>query len=235
MTYKPLILTIEDDKAIRSFIQISLESQGYKCLETESGMTGISMIFSHQPDVVLLDLGLRDIDGIDIIKKIRVALCVPIIVVSARGHDQDKVEALDAGADDYLTKPFSVAELLARIRVALRHKAVSGDLSVEAAKQFSVGDLLIDYEKHKTFLEGKEVHLTPIEFKLLALLSMHAGKVLTHNFIIKEIWGGYCDSDTQSLRVFMANIRRKIEKNSAKPIYLLTEVGIGYRLNDEVS
>lgn len=233
MQYKPVILIVEDDKVIRNFIEISLDSQGYKCIAVETGQAGVSMAFSHNPDVVLVDLGLPDMDGLEVIKKLRQVFHMPIIVVSARGRDMDKVEALDSGADDYLTKPFSVVELLARIRVALRHKATQFEPTGEVKTSFCVGELLIDYDKHRVFLSDDEIHLTPLEFKLMELMSRHAGKVLTHKFIIKEIWGVQGDSDNQSLRVFMANLRRKIEKNSGQPRYLLTEVGVGYRLSDE--
>lgn len=232
MSYKPLILVIEDDKAIRNFIEISVTSQGYRCVETSSAASGISLVQSHLPDVILLDLGLPDMDGLKVIEKLRESIQTPIIVVSARGKDQDKIEALDLGADDYLTKPFSVAELMARIRVALRHKNSKADVPIQN-RRFTVGELEVDYEKHRVLIESEEIHLTPIEFKLLELLSLHAGKVLTHKFIIHEIWGSFGDSDTQSLRVFMASIRRKIEKDTARPRYLITEVGIGYRLADE--
>lgn len=233
MSYKPIVLSIEDDKTIRNFIRISLESQGYKCIETDTARNGLVMAYSHNPDVILLDLGLPDMDGLKVIAAIRETSKAPIIVVSARVHDQDKIEALDLGADDYLTKPFSVAELLARIRVALRHKQAMQESLEMQASSFVLDGLIIDYEKHRVSVDGEEVHLTPIELKLIELLSFHAGKVLTHRFIINEIWGGYGESDTQSLRVFMANIRRKIEKNSAQPRYLITEVGVGYRLVDE--
>ncbi len=233
MTYKPLILTIEDDKTIRNFIKISLESQGYKCIETDTAQSGMVMAYSHNPDVILLDLGLPDKDGLEVIAALRETMKTPIIVVSARGHDQDKIEALDVGADDYLTKPFSVPELLARIRVALRHKKSYQEIAENQPGKFEIAGLVVDYDKHKVTVDGDEVHLTPIEFKLIELLSCHAGKVLTHKFIINEIWGGYGESDTQSLRVFMASVRRKIEKDSAQPRYLITEVGVGYRLVDE--
>lgn len=233
MSYKPVILTIEDDKTIRTFIRISLESQGYKCVEADNAKSGLMLTYSQNPEVVILDLGLPDMDGLNVISAIRESSKLPIIVVSARVHDQEKIEALDLGADDYLTKPFSVAELLARIRVALRHRvAMQENVGVQATS-FELDGLMIDYEKHRVFVEGEEVHFTPIEFKLIELLANHAGKVLTHKFMINEIWGSYGESDTQSLRVFMASIRRKIEKISAEPRYLITEVGVGYRLMDE--
>lgn len=233
MPYKPTVLMIEDDKNIRSLVHITLTTQGYKSLEAENAMQGLSMVYSHHPDVILLDLGLPDLDGTQVIKRIRENMATPIIVISARGHDHDKVEALDVGADDYLTKPFSMTELLARIRVALRHRLLKGESEEQPPHQFSLDGLVVDFDRHEVFLKGSEVHLTPIEFRLIELLAKYPGKVLTHRYIINEIWGGYSESDHQSLRVFMASIRRKIEENSAKPRYLVTEVGVGYRLKDE--
>lgn len=233
MISKPLILVVEDDKPIRNFICVSLEAQGYKYIETSNGKTAISMVSSHNPDVLVIDLGLPDIDGIEVIQKVRPFTKAAIIVVSARGRDREKVEALDSGADDYLTKPFSVSELLARIRVALRHSVQGSKLESAAPKAYSVGDLRIDFEKRQVTLSEEEVHLTPIEYKLIELMAEYSGKVLTHKFILHEIWGVYSGDDTKSLRVFMANIRRKIEKDPAQPRYIMTEVGIGYRLADE--
>jgi len=230
---KPLILIVEDDKPICKFINISLEAQGYKCINTQYGKEAISLVFSHNPDIIILDLGLPDIDGIDVIEKIRPVIKAKIIVVSARGHEREKVTALDCGADDYLTKPFSVAELLARIRVALRHFDQDNNFENELSEVFTVRDLKIDFAKRKVFILDKDIHLTPIEYKMMELMARYAGRVLTHKFIINEIWSNYSDDDTKSLRVFMANIRRKIEKNPAQPQYILTEVGVGYRLIDE--
>ncbi|EKO1911540.1 response regulator transcription factor [Clostridium botulinum] len=233
MDIKPLILIVEDDKPICKFINISLEAQGYKCINTQYGKEAISLVFSHNPDIIILDLGLPDIDGIDVIEKIRPVIKAKIIVVSARGHEREKVTALDCGADDYLTKPFSVAELLARIRVALRHFDQDNNFENELSEVFTVRDLKIDFAKRKVFILDKDIHLTPIEYKMMELMARYAGRVLTHKFIINEIWSNYSDDDTKSLRVFMANIRRKIEKNPAQPQYILTEVGVGYRLIDE--
>ncbi|AKC62353.1 response regulator transcription factor [Clostridium sporogenes] len=233
MDIKPLILIVEDDKPICKFINISLEAQGYKCINTQYGKEAISLVFSHNPDIIILDLGLPDIDGIDVIEKIRPVIKAKIIVVSARGHEREKVTALDCGADDYLTKPFSVAELLARIRVALRHFDQDNNFQNELSEVFTVRDLKIDFAKRKVFILDKDIHLTPIEYKMMELMARYAGRVLTHKFIINEIWSNYSDDDTKSLRVFMANIRRKIEKNPAQPQYILTEVGVGYRLIDE--
>lgn len=233
MESKPLILVVEDDKPIRHFICVSLEAQGYKCIDTQLGKTAISLVSSNNPDIIIMDLGLPDMDGIDVITMIRPMTKAAIIVVSARGHDVEKVEALDRGADDYLTKPFSLPELLARIRVAIRHSNQVNPSYQESTSEFLVGDLKIDFEKRRVFLSDDQIHLTPIEYKLMVLMAKYAGRVLTHKFILNEIWGTFSGNDTQSLRVFMANIRRKIEVDPAQPRYILTEVGVGYRLADE--
>lgn len=233
MSYKELVLVVEDDRPIRNFICVSLEAQGYKQINTMNGENAISLTLSHKPDVIILDLGLPDFDGIEVIQRIREFSKIPIIVVSARGREREKVDALDMGADDYLTKPFSVAELLARIRVALRHIQYTGTRSDDILTRFICRDLEIDFDARKVILNSKEIHLTPIEFKLLELMARYPGKVLTHKFILKEIWGSYTGSDTQSLRVFMANIRRKLEVDPAQPQYIITEVGVGYRLTEE--
>lgn len=225
-----LILIVEDDRQIRSFINFSLKSQDYNCIEAATGKAAMNAIASNKLSAIILDLGLPDMDGMDIIRQVRLFTDTPIIVVSARDQDNEKVEALDMGADDYLTKPFSVKELLARLRVIFRH---SNKNYQEAPTAYKVADLTIDIEKHKVMLEGKEIHFTPMEYDVLTLLVKNAGKVLTHRYILKEIWGTYLESDTQTLRVFMANIRRKLEKNPAAPRYIITEVGIGYRFADE--
>ena len=228
----PLFLIVEDDKQIRKFINFSLKTQEYDCLEAETGKEAMNVISTQQNLMaIILDLGLPDMDGIDIINKVREFSNIPIIVVSARDQDNEKVEALDAGADDYLTKPFSIKELLARIRVILRHS--NNNKKEEIPVVYRIGDLEIDQEKHKVTLEGNDIHFTPMEYKVLTLLIRNSGKVLTHKYLLKEVWGNYLESDVQSLRVFMANIRRKLEKNPAKPRYIFTEVGIGYRLADE--
>ena len=229
---RPLFLIVEDDKQIRKFINFSLKSQEYNCIETETGKDAMNVILNQQELMaIILDLGLPDMDGIDIINKVREFSAIPIIVVSARDQDNEKVEALDAGADDYLTKPFSIKELLARMRVILRHS--NNNKKEEIPVVYRIGDLEIDQEKHKVTLEGNDIHFTPMEYKVLTLLIRNSGKVLTHKYLLKEVWGNYLESDVQSLRVFMANIRRKLEKNPAKPRYIFTEVGIGYRLADE--
>ncbi|CCK87014.1 Two-component response regulator KdpE [Clostridioides difficile E1] len=230
---KKLILLVEDDKTIRKFISTALLTQDYDVKEAITGKEGISIAVSYSPDVVLLDLGLEDMDGIEVIKAIRQFSNIPIIVVSAREQDRDKVEVFDAGADDYLTKPFSIVELLARVRVAFRHSQVEVQQKDDVKSTFEVDKLLIDFDKRKVIVDDIEVHLTPIEYNILSLLAKHHGKVLTHNFIIKEIWGSVIGNETKSLRVFMATLRRKIEKQPANPRYIITEVGVGYRLNDE--
>ena len=233
MSNKMLILIVEDESGISNFISAILTSNDYNVIKTSKGKEAISMTASHCPDLILLDLGLPDIDGIEVLKNIRQWTSVPVVVVSARGHEREKVEALDLGADDYITKPFGTSELLARIRTAIRHsQKISGDYPLEATKT-CIGDLVIDYRKRIVFVEGKEVHLTPIEYKIITLLSKHAGKVLTHDFIMKEIWGPYTN-ENQALRVNMANIRRKIEINPAEPKYIVTEIGVGYRMVDEI-
>lgn len=230
---KKLILLVEDDKTIRKFISTALLTQDYDVKEAITGKEGISIAVSYSPDVVLLDLGLEDMDGIEVIKAIRQFSNIPIIVVSAREQDRDKVEVFDAGADDYLTKPFSIVELLTRVRVAFRHSQVEAQQKDDVKSTFEVDKLLIDFDKRKVIVDDVEVHLTPIEYNILSLLAKHHGKVLTHNFIIKEIWGSVIGNETKSLRVFMATLRRKIEKQPANPRYIITEVGVGYRLNDE--
>ena len=226
---KKLILLVEDDKTIRKFISTALLTQDYDVKEAITGKEGISIAVSYSPDVVLLDLGLEDMDGIEVIKAIRQFSNIPIIVVSAREQDRDKVEVFDAGADDYLTKPFSIVELLARVRVAFRHSQVEAQQKDDVKSTFEVDKLLIDFDKRKVIVDDVEVHLTPIEYNILSLLAKHHGKVLTHNFIIKEIWGSVIGNETKSLRVFMATLRRKIEKQPANPRYIITEVGLGYR------
>lgn len=227
---KALILIVEDDNAIRNLITTTLETHNYRFITAPTGESAILETSTHAPDVILLDLGLPDIDGIDIIKRIRSWSNVPIIVISARNEDEDKICALDAGADDYLTKPFSVEELLARLRVTLRRIYASKDSSVNDPI-FVNGDLKIDYLAGSVTMCNKELHLTPIEFKLLCLLSKHVGKVLTLTFITQEIWGNAWDSDIASLRVFMATLRKKIEKDSTNPTYIQTHISVGYRMN----
>lgn len=226
---KPLILVVEDDTAVKNLMATTLETQNYRYHTASTGAQALTEAVSQNPDVILLDLGLPDMDGVEIIQKVRSWSNVPIIVISARSEDKDKIDALDAGADDYLTKPFSVEELLARLRVTLRRlnytKTVGASESV-----FSNGELKIDYVSGCVYLAGEELHLTPIEYKLLCLLAKNVGKVLTHTYITREIWGSAWDNDVASLRVFMATLRKKIEKDPSQPQYIQTHVGVGYRM-----
>lgn len=226
---RTLILVVEDDKPVQNLMTTTLKAHDYKYLTAMNGETAILEASSHNPDIILLDLGLPDMDGIEVIKKIRTWSNVPIIIISARSEDTDKVEALDAGADDYLTKPFSVEELLARLRVTERR------LAAASAEQASVsvfvnGKLKVDYLAGCAYLEGEELHLTPIEYKLLCMLSKNAGKVLTHTYLTQNIWGQSWENDVASLRVFMATLRKKLEKNSDSVQYIQTHVGVGYRM-----
>jgi len=228
MERNPLVLLVEDEEIIGNFIAAVLTSNQYQIVRAATGKEGLSMAASCSPDIVLLDLGLPDMDGIEVLKKMREWSGVPVVVVSARGYEREKVEALDLGADDYIVKPFGTAELLARMRTAMRHgpKADGGRTGDEKT---TIGELEIDYGKRTVSLCGEKVHLTPIEYRILVLLSQNAGKVLTHDFITREIWGAYTD-ESHALRVNMANIRRKIEKNPGAPQYILTEMGVGYRM-----
>jgi len=232
MDNKPYILVVEDDRPIRNFITASLKAQGFNYIETDKGNEAIALSMSYNPDLIILDLGLPDIDGIEVVSKIREWSKIPIIIVSARENERQKIEALDKGADDYLTKPFGIGELLARIRVSLR-RGITGQTENENKDTFKVKDLIVDFNKRRVMINNEQIHLTPIEYKIMALLCKYPGKVLTHNFIIHEIWGSAMGNETQSLRVFMASLRRKIEKNPAQPEYIYTEVGVGYRLIDE--
>ena len=227
---KPQILIVEDDNAVANLISATLETQDYAYKRAATGAGAVMEALSCKPDVVLLDLGLPDMDGVEIIKKIRSWSNMPIIVVSARSEDFDKVSALDAGADDYLTKPFSVDELLARLRVALRRVRYDGDRLGEESSTYENGDMRIDYSAGCVYISDAEIHLAPIEYKLLCLLAKNTGKVLTHNYILKEAWGSPTASDVSSLRVYMATLRRKLEKNSNGVQYIQTQVGIGYRM-----
>lgn len=227
---KPMILVVEDDAAVRNLITTTLETQKYRFLSAPTGETAILEAVSHNPDVVLLDLGLPDIDGIEIIKKIRAWSMMPIIVISARSEDTDKIDALDAGADDYLTKPFSVEELLARLRVTLRRLTYIQDNIGKETSEFINGELKIDYAGGCVYMNDNEVHLTPIEYKLLVLLSKNVGKVLTYTFITRSVWGSAWDNDIASLRVFMATLRKKIEEDPSTPKYIQTHIGVGYRM-----
>lgn len=230
MNYKPLILIVEDDYAVRNLIATTLEAHQYNYLIAKNGNAALLEASTHNPDVILLDLGLPDVDGVDIIRKVRSWSHIPIIVISARNEDNDKITALDSGADDYLTKPFSVEELLARLRVTLRRLNDMKDHSKEKSSLFQNGDLKIDFAAGCVYLDNQELHLTPIEYKLLCLLAQNVGKVLTHTYITHEVWGSTWDNDVASLRVFMATLRKKIEKNPVSPQYIQTHVGVGYRM-----
>jgi two-component system KDP operon response regulator KdpE len=230
---KPLFLIVEDDKAVRNLIATTLEIRGYQYKLAKNGREAIAEMISSQPDLMILDLGLPDMNGTEVIKKVRTWSAIPIIIVSARSDAQDKISALDAGADDYLTKPFSVDELLARIRVALRHLERQ-DESIHASSQFINGNLKIDYASGCVFVGGNEIHLTPIEYRLLCLLAKNAGKVLTHNYIIQKIWSNALPMEIASLRVFMTTLRKKIEPSPASPKYIQTHIGIGYRMLQQI-
>ena len=224
-----LILVVEDDAPVRNLIGTTLKTHGYDYITATNGENAVMQASSNNPNVVLLDLGLPDIDGVDVIKKIRTWSEMPIIVISARAEDQDKIDALDAGADDYLTKPFSVQELLARIRVTERRLSAMQSAN-KSESVFVNGNLKIDYAAGCAYLSDEELHLTPIEYKLLCLLSRNVGKVLTHTFITQKIWGAAWESNVASLRVFMATLRKKIELSPDSPQYIQTHVGIGYRM-----
>jgi two-component system, OmpR family, KDP operon response regulator KdpE len=232
MPYEPLILVVEDDPPIRKFIVAGLSSQQYRLIEVDRATSALSQAASHVPDVIILDLGLPDRDGVEVIAELRNWSRIPIIVVSARGQERIKVEALDAGADDYLTKPFGVAELLARVRVALRHTA-SRTADMPGTGEFRIGDLVVNLNSRMVTIGDREVHLTPTEYRLVTVLIRHAGRVVTHDLLLTEVWGPARSGETQYVRVFMANLRRKLEPDPARPRYLLTEVGVGYRLLDE--
>lgn len=228
MSEGPLVLLIEDEPQMRRFLRATLTSHGFRLVEAASRQEGLAHMTTHNPEIVLLDLGLPDGDGIEITRELRTWSNTPIIVISARGREDDKVEALDAGADDYLTKPFGANELLARIRVALRHRADTppGESSLAS------GPLRVDLTRRIVTVKGIEVHLTPLEYRLLTLLLKHRGKVLTHRQILKEVWGAAYASQTHYLRVYMAQLRRKIEPDPAQPKLVITEPGVGYRLRD---
>ncbi len=229
MEIKPFVLVIEDEDAICNFISAVLSTNDYQVVQAKTGKQGLSLFTSHAPDVVLLDLGLPDIDGVEVLKSIRQWSKTPVVVVSARGHEREKVAALDFGADDYIVKPFGTSELLARIRTAIRHSPQAIGGKTFGDEKITISELEIDYGKRMVFLSGERIHLTPVEYRILALLSKNAGKVLTHDYIMREIWGLY-GSDSHTLRVNMANIRRKIEANPGTPKYILTEMGVGYRM-----
>ncbi len=227
---KPLILVVEDDVPVRNLITTTLKAHDYRFLTAANGGSAILEASSHNPEIILLDLGLPDIDGIEVIRRVRSWSNLPIIVISARSEDTDKIDALDAGADDYLTKPFSVEELLARLRVTQRRLATLQIGTVNAEAVFTNGRLKVDYAAGCAFLGDQELHLTPSEYKLLCLLCKNVGKVLTHTFITQQIWGRSWENDVASLRVFMATLRKKLEKEPGSPQYIQTHIGVGYRM-----
>jgi two-component system, OmpR family, KDP operon response regulator KdpE len=227
----PVVVLIEDEPQIRRFLRATLTGQGYRLFEATTGADGVVEVSSRQPDVVIVDLGLPDMDGLDVIRRVREWTDVPIIVLSARGQERDKVGALDVGADDYVSKPFGAGELLARIRVALRHRVSASHEGDEAV--FKVGELQVDLVRRHVSMGDKEVHLTPIEYKLLTTLVRHAGKVVTHAHLLREVWGPAHTEQAHYARVYMAHLRHKLEAEPARPRYLLTEPGVGYRLASE--
>ena len=227
---KILVLVVEDDVSVRNLITTTLQTHNYRYLTAPNGSTAIMEASSHNPDIILLDLGLPDMDGVEVIRKVRTWSNVPIIVISARSEDTDKIDALDAAADDYLTKPFSVEELLARIRVTQRRLALMQTENNSDNAVFTNGELRIDYAAGCAYLKDEELHLTPIEYKLLCLLAQNIGKVLTHTFITQKIWGSSWENDIASLRVFMATLRKKLESTPDSPQYIQTHIGVGYRM-----
>src|SRR5262245_66595006 len=227
----PAVVLIEDEPQIRRFLRATLTTQGYRLFEATTGADGLVEVASRQPDIVIVDLGLPDMDGLDVIRRVREWAAVPIIVLSARGQERDKVAALDAGADDYVSKPFGAGELLARIRVALRHAA--GAARGDGDATYTVADLKVDVLRRRIFVGAREVHLTPIEFKLLSVLVRHAGKVVTHQQLLREVWGPTHTEQAHYVRVYMAHLRHKLEAEPARPRYLLSEPGVGYRLAAE--
>ena len=231
MKLKDKVLIVEDEQNISNFISTVLTANDFDVLVARTGAEAVSMITSHCPDLIILDLGLPDMDGMNILKEVRSWSSLPIIVVSARTNEHDKVMALDLGADDYIEKPFGTSELLARIRTAIRHtRTTGGNPLIAKENKFRAQGLLIDYDKYRVYVDGRDANLTQNEFKLVALLGRYAGRVLTYDYLIREIWGPNKAYDNQILRVNMANIRRKIEKNPAEPQYIFTEVGVGYRM-----
>ena len=231
MKIKDKVLIVEDEQSISNFISMVLNASGYDTIIVGSGEEALTMIASHCPDLIVLDLGLPDMDGMDVLTQLRAWSLMPVVVVSARTGEREKVRALDAGADDYITKPFGTSELLARLRTAIRHtRTTSGNASIAKENRFIARGLVIDYDKYRVYIDGRDAGLTQNEFKLVALLGRYAGRVLTYDYLIREIWGPNKAYDNQILRVNMANIRRKIEKNPAEPEYIFTEVGVGYRM-----
>ena len=233
MKIRDKVLIVEDEQNIKNFMSTILAANGFDTLMAGGAKEALSMISSHCPDLIILDLGLPDMDGMEVLKQVRAWSSVPVIVVSARTHEGDKVAALDLGADDYIEKPFGTSELLARIRTAIRHtRTTLSDPQIAQSGIFTTGELTVDYDKHQVLMRGENARLTVNEYKIVALLGKYAGKVLTYDFIIRELWGPKAKTDNQILRVNMANIRRKIEKDPSHPEYLFTEVGVGYRMRE---
>jgi len=224
----PIVVVIEDDPQMRRFLRTSLGTHGFRVHEAETGRQGLIEASVRKPDIIVLDLGLPDTDGVDVVKALREWTALPIIILSARNTEQHKIEALDAGADDYLTKPFGIGELLARIRVALRHSAINPEQG--AVEAFTTGELKVDLLKRLVYVGAREVHLTPIEYRLLSVLVKHAGKVLTHRQLLREVWGPAYIENSHYLRIYMSQLRQKLEADPTKPQYFLTESGVGYRL-----
>jgi two-component system KDP operon response regulator KdpE len=226
-----VILIVEDEPQIRHFLRITLTAEGYRVIEAENGERGVLEAATHKPDLVMVDLGLPDLDGVEVVKRIRAWSALPILILSARSAEADKVAALDAGADDFVTKPFGVGELTARIRVALRHAARGGQQ--DAAGTLRFGDIEVDFERRLVRSDGRDIHLTPIEFRLLGCLARHAGMVLTHRHLLREVWGPSHVDQSHYLRIYMKQLRHKLEPDPARPRFLLTETGVGYRLAAE--
>jgi len=224
---RPSVLVVEDEPEIRRFLRTSLGAEGYRVVEAETGERGVVDAGTHKPDLAIVDLGLPDLDGVEVIRRIRAWSPMPIIVLSARAREQAKIDALDAGADDYVTKPFGIGELIARIRVALRHAARTGGAGATALR---FGTVEADLERRKVTRDGKDVHLTPIEFRLLACLAQHLGMVVTHRMLLREVWGPSHVEHTHYLRIYMKQLREKLEEDAVRPRHLLTESGVGYRL-----
>lgn len=233
MVQKLSVLIIEDEKNICDFVAKTLRAEDYKVVSAQTGREGLAIMTSALPDLVLLDLGLPDMDGIDIIKQTRIWSSLPIIVISARVQEKEKVAALDAGADDYITKPFGTEELMARIRTAIRHSNKIVDDRVNSTRPYSAKDLTVDFNKRLVTVAGNEIHLTRVEYKIVSMLAQNSGKVITYSSLIDQVWGPYADDNNRILRVNMANIRRKIEKNPGEPEYIFTELGVGYRMIED--
>lgn len=234
MNIREKVLIVEDEKGISQFIAAALSSRGYEAIQAHTGSEALTIISSHCPDLVILDLGLPDMDGLSILEQLRAWSSLPVVVVSARSHEKDKVTALDLGADDYLTKPFGTDELLARVRAAIRHtRTASGNSEIARQGTYTVGELTIDYNKHQALIRGENARLTLNEFRIVALLGKHAGQVVTYKAIMRELWGPLAGKDNKILRVHMASIRRKLEPNPDEPVYIITEIGVGYRLTED--